>query len=91
MSAEKFRLRSAARERGVTPEELVLSQCDLEELPRVAEEIVKLPEMSFTEFEEAVRSQEVVSIALIQTVEEVELRSSSTVDADVDGSKPVST
>ncbi|KAH9110602.1 hypothetical protein AeMF1_014647, partial [Aphanomyces euteiches] len=49
-------------ERGVTPEELVLSQCDLEELPQVAEEIVKLPEMSFAEFEEALRQQDVVSI-----------------------------
>ncbi|KAG9399954.1 hypothetical protein AC1031_011420 [Aphanomyces cochlioides] len=87
---KNFRLNNVAMVRGVTPEELVLSQCDLEELPQVAEEIVKLPEMSFTKFEEALRRQEVVSIALIQAVEEVDLRTSSTLDTDVDGSKPAS-
>ncbi|CAK4788756.1 unnamed protein product, partial [Aphanomyces euteiches] len=56
---KNFRLNNVAMERGVTPEELVLSQCDLEELPQVAEEIVKLPEMSFAEFEEALRQQDV--------------------------------
>ncbi|KAG9408048.1 hypothetical protein AC1031_021286 [Aphanomyces cochlioides] len=66
---KNFRLNNVAIVRGVTPEELVLSQCNLEELPQAAEEIVKLPEMSFTEFEEALRRQEVVSIALIQAVD----------------------
>ncbi|CAK4851436.1 unnamed protein product, partial [Aphanomyces euteiches] len=56
---KNFRLNNVAMERGVTPEELVLSQCDLEELPQVAEEIVKLPEMSFAEFEKALRQQDV--------------------------------
>ncbi|CAK4149556.1 unnamed protein product [Aphanomyces euteiches] len=33
----------------LTADELILSHCDLEELPRIGEEIVKLPEMRFRE------------------------------------------
>ncbi|CAK4300255.1 unnamed protein product, partial [Aphanomyces euteiches] len=62
----------------LTADELILSHCDLEELPRIGEEIVKLPEMSFREFKRAIRSGDIVSIALIQPVDELELNTSST-------------
>ncbi|KAF0725494.1 hypothetical protein Ae201684_016057 [Aphanomyces euteiches] len=71
----------------LTAEELILSHCDLEELPRIGEEIVKLPEMSFREFKRAIRSGDIVSIALIQPVDELELNTSSTLDTEVASGK----
>ncbi|KAF0744080.1 hypothetical protein Ae201684_001343 [Aphanomyces euteiches] len=74
----------------LTADELILSHCDLEELPRVGEEIVKLPEMSFREFKRAIRSGDIVSIALIQPVDELELNTSSTLDTEVASGKTAS-
>ncbi|KAH9090422.1 hypothetical protein Ae201684P_014225 [Aphanomyces euteiches] len=71
----------------LTADELILSHCDLEELPRIGEEIVKLPEMSFREFKRAIRSGDIVSIALIQPVDELELNTSSTLDTEVTSGK----
>ena len=68
----------------VKVEDLVLSHCDLEELPTSAEEIVKLEEMSFSAFAGVLRRQEVLAVAVIHSVEEVELSTSSTLDREVD-------
>ncbi|KAH9196097.1 hypothetical protein AeNC1_001912 [Aphanomyces euteiches] len=66
-----------------TVEDMTLNHCDLGHLPRLGKEIVKLPEMSFKAFNDTVRSGEIVSIALIQGVDEMELNTSSTVETDV--------
>ncbi|KAF0726898.1 hypothetical protein Ae201684P_010443 [Aphanomyces euteiches] len=74
-----------------TAEELILSHCNLEELPRLAEDIVQLPEMSFSAFQDALRSGDIMSIALIQCVDDLQLNSTSTMDAEVVGSSAAAT
>ena len=68
--------------------DMILSLCDLSELPSTAEDICKLQEMSFAEFTDAMRSQRIASIAVIQSVDETDLFVSSTEDPDVAGETP---
>ncbi|KAF0721645.1 hypothetical protein Ae201684P_007762 [Aphanomyces euteiches] len=64
-------------------EEFILNYCNLEDLPQVGEDIVKLHEMDFRDFENALRSQEIVSIAGIRAIDELQLGTSSTQDVAV--------
>jgi hypothetical protein len=72
----------ASTRRRVRVDSVFLSHCDLEELPQVGKDIVQLPEMSFEAFEDAMRSCEIASIAVIQAVQDVSLAISSTMDVD---------
>jgi hypothetical protein len=67
-------------------EEMVLSICDLSELPRQASDILALPELSFEEFAEALSSHDICGIAVPQ-MEPEELNTSSTMDEAVDDTK----
>ncbi|KAH9131642.1 hypothetical protein AeRB84_021712, partial [Aphanomyces euteiches] len=69
-------------------EDVILSDCDLTELPKTAEEICKLEEMSFAKFRSALRSQRMTSIAVIQSVDEIDLYTTSAEDPDVAGETP---
>ncbi|KAF0721678.1 hypothetical protein Ae201684P_019662 [Aphanomyces euteiches] len=69
-------------------EDVISSHCDLTELPKTAEEICKLEEMSFAEFRSALRSQRITSIAVIQSVDEVDLYTTSAEDPEVAGETP---
>jgi len=71
----------------VDADELVLSTCDLSELPAKASDIVAMPEWHFRTFEAAMRRGEVRSIAVIRSIDELDLMSSSTEDTDVDPNK----
>ncbi|KAG9399594.1 hypothetical protein AC1031_011982 [Aphanomyces cochlioides] len=53
------------------------------DLPQTGEEIVKLPEMDYCAFESALRSHEIVSIAVIYAMDELQLATSSTLDPAV--------
>jgi hypothetical protein len=73
-------------------ETLIRSTCDLTELPSEAKDIVALPELSYRSFTSALRRQEIISIAMIQTMDDMDLGSSSTVDASVvEDVRPAST